>query len=49
MVWQERYNRTLIERARSTLIASGLPMRFWEYAVRYASWATNRLPTSGLP
>jgi len=45
----ERYNRTLIERARSMLLASGLPTRFWEYSVRYATWLTNRLPTSALP
>jgi len=44
----ERYNRTLIERARSMLLVLGLPLRFWEHAVRYANWVTNRVPTSGL-
>ena len=45
----ERYNRTLCDRARSMLLASGLPSRFWEHAVRYANWLSNRLPTSSLP
>ena len=44
----ERYNRTLTERARSLLLGSGLPVRFWEHAVSYASWLSNRLPSSAL-
>ena len=45
----ERFNRTLQERARAMLFGSGLPVRFWEHAMRYASWCINRLPTSALP
>lgn len=44
----ERYNRTLQERARSMLCASGLPSQFWEHAVRYACWLSNRVPSSGV-
>jgi hypothetical protein len=44
----ERYNRTVCDRARSMLFAADLPVRFWEHAVRYANWCTNRLPTSAL-
>ena len=45
----ERYYRTLTDRGRSMLIASGLPLSYWEYCLRYACWVTNRVPTSGLP
>lgn len=45
----ERYNRTLLDRARSMLLWSGLGVTFWEYALRYANWLTNRLPTTALP
>ena len=44
----ERYNRTVCDRARTMLLAAGLPVRFWEHSVRYACWLTNRLPTSAL-
>ena len=45
----ERFNRTLTERSRSLLLSSGLPVRFWEHAVSYASWVNNRLPSTALP
>jgi hypothetical protein len=44
----ERYNRTLFERARSMLLAAGLPVRFWMHAIKYANWLTNRVPTAAL-
>ena len=30
------------------LFGAGLPTRFWQHALRYANWCTNRLPTSAL-
>jgi hypothetical protein len=45
----ERYNRTLCDRARAMLSAAGLPQRYWEDALRYANWVSNRLPTTHLP
>ena len=30
------------------LLNAALPAHFWEHAVRYACWVTNRLPTSGV-
>ena len=44
----ERANRTLCGRARAMLYAAGLPKRFWEHALRYAVWATNRVPSRRL-
>jgi hypothetical protein len=44
----ERYNRTLCDRARSMLFAAGLPTHFWQYALQYANWCTNRIPTASL-
>lgn len=41
----ERVNRTLIERARTMLLASGLERRFWNEAVLAASYIKNRCPT----
>ena len=43
----ERYNRTLCDRARSLLFGAGLPVQFWEYALHYAAYCTNRVPTAG--
>ena len=45
----EKLNRTLLDRARTMLLASGLTPGFWEDAVRYAAWVTNRVPSSILP
>ena len=45
----ERFNRTLQERSRAMIFGSGLPVRYWEHAMRYASWCINRLPTTALP
>lgn len=42
----ERLNRTLIERARSMLLASGIEWRFWNEAVVAANYLKNRSPTS---
>jgi len=49
MEWRSASTDTVGERARSMLLGSGLPVRFWEHAVRYASWLMNRLPTAGIP
>jgi transposase InsO family protein len=43
----ERYNRTLCDKARAVLFHAHLPKRFWEYALRYANWCANRVPTTG--
>ncbi len=40
----ERFNRTLVERARSMLIDAGLPTRMWGEAVMAANYLRNRLP-----
>lgn len=43
----ERYNRTLVEKARVMLLAAGLdPRQYWRYAVVYANWLRNRSPYS---
>ena len=44
----ERANRTLCGRARTMLQGAGLPERFWEHALRYATWCTNRTPSRRL-
>jgi transposase InsO family protein len=44
----ERFNRTLIELARSMLIAKGLPVRLWAEAVSYAAYIRNRVQTRAL-
>ena len=44
----ERANRTLTSKARSMLQAAGLPKRFWEHALRYSVWTTNRVPSRRL-
>ena len=45
----ERYNRTLCERGRTMLLAAEVPVRFWEHALTYANWCSNRTPASGTP
>jgi len=44
----ERYNQTLMNYARSMLIGSGMPKRFWPEAAMYAHYMLNRLPTKRL-
>lgn len=44
----ERFNRTLIELARSMLIAKGLPVRLWAEAVLHAAYIRNRVRTRAL-
>ena len=44
----ERMNRTLIETARSMLINSKLPLRFWAEAVSTAAYLRNRSPTKSV-
>ena len=39
----ERFNLTVMNMARAMLIDSGLPLSFWEYAVRHATYVLNRL------
>lgn len=41
----ERLNRTLVEKARSMLIASGVDRLFWNEAVKTANYLKNRSPT----
>ena len=41
----ERMNRTLVDRARTLLSHSGLPTRYWQFAMATATHITNRLPT----
>ena len=45
----ERFNRTIIEKARAMLCSTNLPATFWSEAVRCATYLYNRLPTSVLP
>ena len=44
----ERFNRTIMESARSMLHATGLPDRYWGDAVMTAVYVRNRLPTRAL-
>ena len=44
----ERYNRTVLEKAKAMLSDSGLDSRFWAYAVEYANFLRNVSPTSSL-
>ena len=44
----ERSIRTVVEKARTMLIASGLPPQLWAEAINCAVYITNRLPTSAL-
>ena len=45
----ERLNRTLLERTRAFLHASGLPKFLWGEAIHHAVWLKNRTPTRALP
>lgn len=44
----ERMNRTLLERARTMMLESGLPKFLWSEAVICAVYLTNRSPTKAL-
>ncbi|KAH9296250.1 hypothetical protein KI387_039838, partial [Taxus chinensis] len=44
----ERMNRTIMERARSMRIHSGLPLQFWAEAVDTTVYLINRGPSSSL-
>lgn len=44
----ERYNRTIMEKARSMIFDAGLEKRFWNEAVYAAVYVTNRSPTRAL-
>lgn len=44
----ERLNRTLQEKARTMLLASGIEWRFWNEAVKVANYIKNRSPTSAV-
>ncbi|CAI7932306.1 unnamed protein product [Closterium sp. NIES-54] len=39
----ERANRTIIEGRRTILLDSGLPLRFWPFAIRHATVIKNRV------
>jgi len=51
--WQngvaERANRTIKDMARTMLIAAKLPAALWSYAMEYAVYLSNRLPSKSLP
>ena len=40
----ERSNQTILDKAQSILIDSGLDKMYWPYAVATATFATNRSP-----
>ena len=42
-------NRILGEKVRCMLSESGLPEKYWEFAMRYACWVKNRSPATALP
>lgn len=42
----ERLNRTLVEKARSILCASGIDKKFWSEAIYTANYIKNRSPTT---
>ena len=44
----ERFNRTLMESARSMMAQAGLSERYWAEAVATATYLRNRLPTRSL-
>ena len=44
----ERTNRTLVEKTRVMLLQAQLPVTFWPYAIRYATWLLNRTYTQAL-
>ena len=43
----ERLNRTLLEKARTMMIAGGLPPSLWAEAIATANYLRNRSPTAG--
>jgi len=45
----ERLNRTLLEKVRAMLHASGLPRNLWGEAVKHAVYLKNRTSTRALP
>lgn len=45
----ERANRTIVEGARTMLIAAKLPKNLWAEAKRHMVWLRNRAPCSALP
>ena len=42
----ERHNRTLVERARTSILATDLPYSLWGEAIECAAYLHNRLPTA---
>jgi hypothetical protein len=42
----KRLNRTLVGMAKAMLLASGLPQKFWGFAIETACYIRNRLPIS---
>lgn len=44
----ERLNRTLQEKARTMMIASGMQHKFWNEAILTANYLKNRSPTSAI-
>lgn len=44
----ERVNRTIMSKARSFLVNSGLPLTLWAEAASHAIWVKNRSPTNSL-
>ena len=44
----ERRNRTIVERIRALLHASGLPKSLWGEAARHIVWLMNRTPTKAV-
>ena len=44
----ERRNLTIMSMARCVLIESNLPYEYWPFAVRYAVYTMNRLPTKAI-
>ena len=41
----ERWNRTILDKARALIHCTGLSLRFWEYAINTAVHTYNRTPT----
>ena len=44
----ERFNRTLEEKTMTMPITAQLPVSYWEYAMKYATWLINRSTSSSL-
>lgn len=44
----ERLNRTLVEKARSMLVAGNIDKRFWSEPLYAANYIKNRCPTSAV-